>query len=665
MSNTHIDWSKYFDRIYCVHYLPQRERLPRLKDELKRVGILDSGVFELRYTSDSPYDEIIFKNLEYSHACVSTTNINIGLEIRRILAEAMEFGYKRILLLESDIAFLKSLEELKDALDSLPPDGDVVQLDKFVNLRIKGEYQGHLRENMVNKWYFTVPTRAFYTSAACMALSAKAIASMKRVLDAHIEAIDICPQVMLDCTRYVAAKNLAIQIFYANSNNTEEACVKNMHDVYTNAALDYADYNVPEEYSKRTLMKDKDNKFTVSVYAIALNEEKCAERWYNCFKEADELCVLDTGSTDRTVEILQNLGVKVTRVPFIHWNTLEEYDQLDKAGRYPWRFDRARNMAMRTCNPHSTLLYCTDIDDMVEPGWKERMRKLWEKGCDDAAKLGRKPMGMAYNYEVDWSKYGNNQNTQNFSRHNIHVPKGWQWRQPCHEVLEHESNNPLFVACPTFKMRSVTEVKEHKEYLPLLELNAREYKDDPRALHLLGREYCSIGRYDDAIVKLTEHINHPKSKWNCERAASMRFIAESYKAKKDPTNQELWLWRAMAEDPKGRDYPYDLGCLLLRRKDYALAESVLRKCVAIEKPNLEYPHFNLESFSELPYLHLAEALYYQGKMQEAIQYAQKATELKPDSKMAQLTLEEITRFSKTAVPDTSGVKAEQIIVTDD
>lgn len=113
----------------------------------------------------------------------------------------------------------------------------------------------------------------------------------------------------------------------------------------------------------------------------------------------------------------------------------------------------------------------------------------------------------------------------------------------------------------------------------------------------------------------------------------------------------------------------DSGCRLHLERPLthvvALAESVLRKCVAIEKPNLEYPHFNLESFSELPYLHLAEALYYQGKMQEAIQYAQKATELKPDSKMAQLTLEEITRFSKTALPDTSGVKAEQIIVTDD
>ena len=30
----------------------------------------------------------------------------------------------------------------------------------------------------------------------------------------------------------------------------------------------------------------------VSVYTIAKNEEQVARRWYDCFKEADEVCVL-------------------------------------------------------------------------------------------------------------------------------------------------------------------------------------------------------------------------------------------------------------------------------------------------------------------------------------------------------------------------------------
>lgn len=650
MSNTHIDWSKYFDRIYCVHYLPQRERLPRLKDELKRVGILDSGVFELRYTSDSPYDEIIFKNLEYSLACVSTTNINIGLEIRRILAEAMEFGYKRILLLESDIAFLKDLAELKDALDALSPEYNIVQLDKFVNLRIAEEYRKELESATQNKWYMEVPQRAFYTSAACLSLDAVAIRSLKRILDAHIEAIDICPQIMLDCKRAIAKKNLAIQIFYEQSLNKQTAEVANIHNVYALARIDYSDYNVPQGYGYGKFMENPSaNKFTVSVYAIALNEEKCVERWYNSFKEADELCVLDTGSSDKTVEILQGLGVKVTRMPFVHWNTLEEYDRLEAQGLYPWRFDRARNMAMRTCNPNSTLLFCTDIDDVVEPGWKDQLRRLWEKGCLEAQKLGRTPNGMAYDYEVDWSRYNSN-STQNFTRHNIHTPKGWIWKYPCHEVLDFKTPSPFLLSCPNFKMRSVTEVKNHKEYLLLLELNARDNKEEPRALHLLGREYLSTGQLDNAITKLEEYLNHPQSQWCCERAASMRFIAEAYHGKGDKNNRELWLWRAMAEDPKSRDYPYELGCIYVQNKKYAIAEKLLRQCVDIEKPNLEYPTFNLESFSELPYLRLAEALYYQGKCMEAASLAKKAVEINPDSQIAKTTLSEIEKYSKEMKP---------------
>ena len=36
----------------------------------------------------------------------------------------------------------------------------------------------------------------------------------------------------------------------------------------------------------------------ICVYAIAKNEIKFIDRWFNSVKEADYICVLDTGSTD-------------------------------------------------------------------------------------------------------------------------------------------------------------------------------------------------------------------------------------------------------------------------------------------------------------------------------------------------------------------------------
>ena len=47
----------------------------------------------------------------------------------------------------------------------------------------------------------------------------------------------------------------------------------------------------------------------ICVYAIAKNEEKFVERWVSSMREADGIYVLDTGSTDRTVGKLADLGV--------------------------------------------------------------------------------------------------------------------------------------------------------------------------------------------------------------------------------------------------------------------------------------------------------------------------------------------------------------------
>ena len=46
----------------------------------------------------------------------------------------------------------------------------------------------------------------------------------------------------------------------------------------------------------------------ICVYAIAKNEEQFVDRWVDSMSEADWVCVLDTGSTDRTVEKLADRG---------------------------------------------------------------------------------------------------------------------------------------------------------------------------------------------------------------------------------------------------------------------------------------------------------------------------------------------------------------------
>ena len=67
----------------------------------------------------------------------------------------------------------------------------------------------------------------------------------------------------------------------------------------------------------------------IVVYAICKNEEQFVERWMDSMSEADQVVVLDTGSTDESVRRLRDRGALVTEEAVV-----------------PWRFDTARNRSL-------------------------------------------------------------------------------------------------------------------------------------------------------------------------------------------------------------------------------------------------------------------------------------------------------------------------------
>ena len=84
-------------------------------------------------------------------------------------------------------------------------------------------------------------------------------------------------------------------------------------------------------------------------------------------QEADEIVVLDTGSEDRTVEILRKLGAHV-------------YEEVIS----PWRFDVARNRSLALVPEDVEICVCTDLDERFEPGWREHLEKAWQEGTGQA-----------------------------------------------------------------------------------------------------------------------------------------------------------------------------------------------------------------------------------------------------------------------------------------
>ena len=117
----------------------------------------------------------------------------------------------------------------------------------------------------------------------------------------------------------------------------------------------------------------------ICVYAISKNEEKHVKRWFESMKEADEIYVLDTGSTDNTKKELEKLGVHVIS------KTIN-----------PWRFDTARNESLKLVPMDTDICVCTDLDEVFLPGWRNTLEKLWTSTTTKAR----------YNY--NWSLDENN-----------------------------------------------------------------------------------------------------------------------------------------------------------------------------------------------------------------------------------------------------------------
>lgn len=131
-----IDWTKYFDHIFCIHYISKDriERHHQLINELTRVGIYDSGIFSFIYDEDSLFTNKLYNDIsidtgygvvDYSKRV--TLNHYKALNISKLL------GYKNVLIIEDDIVFLKDLQVIKNALEeSQNKDFEVCQYD-YIN----------------------------------------------------------------------------------------------------------------------------------------------------------------------------------------------------------------------------------------------------------------------------------------------------------------------------------------------------------------------------------------------------------------------------------------------------------------------------------------------------------------------------------------------------
>lgn len=344
------------------------------------------------------------------------------------------------------------------------------------------------------------------------------------------------------------------------------------------------------------------NKKKICVYAISKNEEKFVKRWYESVKEADSVYVLDTGSTDKTISMLKDLGVNVS---------VKEIK--------PWRFDVARNESLKLVPEDCDICVCIDIDEVISKGWRKKLEEIWDDNTNHLR------------YIYNWSHDDNGKPLVSFYYEKIHARNGFKWIYPVHEILRFSGEKEVFKTTNEIIVDHYPDsTKSRSNYLPLLELSVKENPDNDRNMHYLGREYMFHGKYNEAIDMLIKHLNLKSATWKDERCASMRFIARCYKYLKRYDEAKMWLDKAINEAPYLRD-PYVERAML----EYELNnfEDVKKYCLlALEIKNHTKTYINEPfSWNYTIYDLLSISEFYLGNIESSLKWINKATRMEPNN----------------------------------
>lgn len=306
----------------------------------------------------------------------------------------------------------------------------------------------------------------------------------------------------------------------------------------------------------------------LAVVAIMLNEEKHIQAWLDALwaemHRWDTITLLDTGSTDGTVELVEE---RIRRLD----SADEGLIRLEHASIKPWRFDTARNTALALADPNADMVWALDLDEFPQPGWRQHIEDAYEEGY------------TRLRYKFVWSQQPDGSDGVVFFADKLHKRYGFQWKGIAHEwLVTDEEERHKWVPNLTVIHKQDHSVERLDRDMALMERAIAELPDDDRLQHYYARQLHFVGRNVEASLAFQKHLENPKATWRAERAESMMYLAQL--GGNEAWNHQ-WLYRALAESPERRETWLAVAEFEISRKNYQAAMWLLGQ--ALRQPRDE------------------------------------------------------------------------------
>jgi tetratricopeptide (TPR) repeat protein len=339
-----------------------------------------------------------------------------------------------------------------------------------------------------------------------------------------------------------------------------------------------------------------EKKLKICVYAIAKNEAHFVPRFMEGAKDADLVLIADTGSTDGLPEVAEELGAKV------HYICIS-----------PWRFDKARDAALALVPRDIDVCISLDIDEILQPGWREEIERVWMKGLTTRLR-----------YKFDWGC------GIVFYYEKIHARHGYGWKHPCHEypmpdgrITEFWAHTDMLLA-----VHKPDPTKSRGQYMDLLELSVKEDPECPRNAFYYARELSFNARWQEAIDACNRYLKLPRADWPNERCYAYRVMGRCYSEMGNQWEAERHFQLAAFEAPNTREPWCELAMLMYRQNRWAECYAASIRALQIVDRELVYT-CDPEVWGHWPHDLAGIAAWHLGMKEEALKHTKNAVELSP------------------------------------